>query len=638
MRRTARQSRIGRDDAGASAVEFALVVPIVLLLVFGIINFGFVFSQQSTLNNAVREGARRAVVNDPFNGTSTTANPRKCDGIIASIKNQLSGLGLNAANVQVKVTQDGWTNASACGSIVPALELRRGQGQRAVRRQLRHGDEHGPRARRRGEVPVVDPAGVPAVPHHPHPHLQGGVPVRVQLLTAGRSSDDGVVAILVALLASVLFVLAAFAVDIGNAYAVARQQSVAADAAVLAAAAKVGEALPVGQPCTQALLDSVGANAIAKTTADLYNTANSRTGATEPVVSATVTCPTFDALEVRVDNSHPVKTTLAGVIGISQITPTSYAVARYQRTLGAGGLRPWAICDSTVLQAQANPGTTYATGIDTQAGPCNSVASGNWGGVDFDGGSNGATDLATWTMNGYPKPVTIPDPLLPADPGVSNSSGLGAAFAALVGKVVLFPSVTHYTGGNGGNASFDAVGLATVRICGVVYGNTTYSVDSATGAQSDCWVNPVGTTSTSVTTQTTTGTMANNGTDLTLTGPSGVTFPTVANPNVSIAVSVVGAGNNPGTQPLATTVATLDTATHVVLAARARKAVTNADVTITTTTTTYDGLVPLKANGNPIDHIQFRWVSYATSSYDGTSSAPCAFTDRRCVGFTELWR
>ena len=46
----------------------------------------------------------------------TTANPRKCDGIIASIKNQLSGLGLNPANVTVRVTQDGWTNASACGS------------------------------------------------------------------------------------------------------------------------------------------------------------------------------------------------------------------------------------------------------------------------------------------------------------------------------------------------------------------------------------------------------------------------------------------------------------------------------------------------------------------------------------------
>ena len=69
-----------------------------------------------------------------------------------------------------------------------------------------------------------------------------------------------------------------------------------------------------------------------------------------------------------------------------------------------------------------------------------------------------------------------------------------------------------------------------------------------------------------------------------------------------------------------------------------RATLPGAAVTITTTTTTYSGLVPKQSNGDPIDHIQFRWVSYSTSSYDGTGSAPCSFSDRRCVGFTELWR
>jgi Flp pilus assembly protein TadG len=114
--RALRRWRGHTADSGASAVEFALVVPILLLLVFGIIDYGFVFSQQSTLNNGVREGARRAVVADPFAGATVSANPRTCDGIITSIKNQLSGLGLNSANVQVKVTQDGWTNGSGCGN------------------------------------------------------------------------------------------------------------------------------------------------------------------------------------------------------------------------------------------------------------------------------------------------------------------------------------------------------------------------------------------------------------------------------------------------------------------------------------------------------------------------------------------
>jgi len=53
--------RRGQDE-GASAVEFALVVLPLLLIVFGIINFGVIFGQQLALNNGVRQGVRMAVV------------------------------------------------------------------------------------------------------------------------------------------------------------------------------------------------------------------------------------------------------------------------------------------------------------------------------------------------------------------------------------------------------------------------------------------------------------------------------------------------------------------------------------------------------------------------------------------------
>lgn len=45
-------------DGGAAAVELALVLPVLLLVVFGIIDFGRALNAQITLTEAAREGAR----------------------------------------------------------------------------------------------------------------------------------------------------------------------------------------------------------------------------------------------------------------------------------------------------------------------------------------------------------------------------------------------------------------------------------------------------------------------------------------------------------------------------------------------------------------------------------------------------
>jgi Flp pilus assembly protein TadG len=53
-------------ERGASAVEFAMIVPLLLALVLGIAEFGHAFSVQGTLSAAAREGARAmALQNDP---------------------------------------------------------------------------------------------------------------------------------------------------------------------------------------------------------------------------------------------------------------------------------------------------------------------------------------------------------------------------------------------------------------------------------------------------------------------------------------------------------------------------------------------------------------------------------------------
>jgi hypothetical protein len=54
------------SQKGAAAVEFAIVMPLLLLIVFGIIEFGLIFFNQQVITNASREGARAGIVSqDP---------------------------------------------------------------------------------------------------------------------------------------------------------------------------------------------------------------------------------------------------------------------------------------------------------------------------------------------------------------------------------------------------------------------------------------------------------------------------------------------------------------------------------------------------------------------------------------------
>lgn len=57
-----RNGRPARRERGAAAVEFALVVPLLLMLVFGIISYGYMLSFRQSISQAAAEGARAAAV------------------------------------------------------------------------------------------------------------------------------------------------------------------------------------------------------------------------------------------------------------------------------------------------------------------------------------------------------------------------------------------------------------------------------------------------------------------------------------------------------------------------------------------------------------------------------------------------
>ncbi|PAY23395.1 pilus assembly protein TadE [Dietzia natronolimnaea] len=76
-------------DRGAAAVEFALVVPVLLTLVLGIIEFGRAYNIQTTLSNAARDGVRVMALQNDVDAAKSAAT------------NAATGLGIPASDVVV---------------------------------------------------------------------------------------------------------------------------------------------------------------------------------------------------------------------------------------------------------------------------------------------------------------------------------------------------------------------------------------------------------------------------------------------------------------------------------------------------------------------------------------------------------
>jgi len=94
-------------DRGATAVEFALVLPLLLLLVCGIIDFGRALNAQITLTQAAREGARLGALGYSSTAIQTRAAdaaPDLSGGINVTIAASCAPGAGPAANAQVNVS------------------------------------------------------------------------------------------------------------------------------------------------------------------------------------------------------------------------------------------------------------------------------------------------------------------------------------------------------------------------------------------------------------------------------------------------------------------------------------------------------------------------------------------------------
>ena len=102
MRNRLRAARL-RGERGATAVEFAFILPLLIVLVLGIAEFGRAFQVSGTLSAAAREGVRvMALQNDP-------AAAR------AAVRNAAPSLDPAVTNAQITITP-----ASCPATVRPA--------------------------------------------------------------------------------------------------------------------------------------------------------------------------------------------------------------------------------------------------------------------------------------------------------------------------------------------------------------------------------------------------------------------------------------------------------------------------------------------------------------------------------------
>ena len=98
-----------KNQRGGAAVEFAIVLPLLALILFGTIDFALLFYNKQVITNASREGARAAVVAINWDDINTDGTPDTPKSILVDIMkdycfDRLINLGGSVNNLIVDPT------------------------------------------------------------------------------------------------------------------------------------------------------------------------------------------------------------------------------------------------------------------------------------------------------------------------------------------------------------------------------------------------------------------------------------------------------------------------------------------------------------------------------------------------------
>ena len=115
MNRTHRRTIDLRSQKGQSLTEFALALPILVLLLFAVIQFGITFNNYVTLTDATRAGARKAAVGRQL------SNPQSA--VIQAVRNSATDLKQSNLNITVTSTWQPGADVSVTATYPYSIKL-----------------------------------------------------------------------------------------------------------------------------------------------------------------------------------------------------------------------------------------------------------------------------------------------------------------------------------------------------------------------------------------------------------------------------------------------------------------------------------------------------------------------------------
>jgi Flp pilus assembly protein TadG len=82
-----------RDEQGAAAIEMAIALPVLLVMIYGIFQVGLVFQANAGMQHALGEGARYATLCVP---TGTGCNVPSDSAVVTRMQNKLFGMNIGS--------------------------------------------------------------------------------------------------------------------------------------------------------------------------------------------------------------------------------------------------------------------------------------------------------------------------------------------------------------------------------------------------------------------------------------------------------------------------------------------------------------------------------------------------------------